>query len=155
MTDRAAELLRFAVEGREHEAVARWLGGALSALLCGEAADLGDALGLPGAALRDAGRAARNHWLREAAQLAAPDARPWAQVAALEAAERATRVARERARRLGLPPGDALAAALALAERFGAMPRTRRQLYAVVAAEIGPRCDFSGARRKVSAANPA
>jgi len=51
---RAAELLRCTIEGREPEAVARWLGGALSALLRGEADKLGHALGLPGTALRAA-----------------------------------------------------------------------------------------------------
>jgi hypothetical protein len=129
---RAAELLlRHAVEGREPEAVAAWLGAALSDLLCGEAATLRAALGLPGAALRDAGRAARNAWLREAAALAAPGADPWAAADEVLAAERATRVARSRARRHGMPPRDSVAAALAMAELFGTLPETQEQLYSI------------------------
>ncbi|MFN9739263.1 MAG: hypothetical protein ACK59R_12055 [Pseudomonadota bacterium] len=129
---RAAELLRCAIEGREPEAVARWLGDALSALLCRDADGLGKALGLPGSALRDAGRVARNAWLIEAAALAAPGAAPWPAAGDLLAAERATRIARVRARRHGMPPGDSVAAALAMAEAFGVLPTTQEQLHTIL-----------------------
>jgi len=130
--DSPARMLRFAVEDREPELVAAWIGDAMSRLLTGQADDLAAALGLPGAALRDAGRLARDHWLREAGELAAPGARPWAQAGAVLRADRATAVARARAQRCGLPPGDQVAAAIAFAERFGPIPATQERLFAIL-----------------------
>ncbi len=143
----SATLLRCAIEGREPEAVARWIGDALAAHLSRGGAGLEAALGFTGGGLRQAARAARDGWLREAAALAAPGAGLWAQAGELHAAERASRLARARAAGRGMLPPDPVAAAIALAERLGALPSTRRQLLTVLArsSEAGGRA-ISAAR---------